>query len=483
VATGAPVTTTVTHSYAPRGGCAEVFNYRGGEVLLSGPAGTGKSRACLEKLFACALANPGMRGLIVRKTAESLATTALVTWREHVAVEALAHGLVSFYGGSAVEAPQYRFSNGSTINVGGMNKSTRIMSSEYDVIYVQEAIELSVTDWEALTTRLRNGRMRFQQLIADTNPDAPTHWLNKRGNTGQCKVIESRHTDNPRLYDEDGHLTDAGRAYMALLDGLTGVRRARLLEGKWVGAVGQIYPEYDTAVHLIDAFPIPPDWRRWWAVDFGYRHPFVLQCWAEDGDGRLYRYRELFGTERTTDEWAQAALAEVRVHVDGDWPAPSGGAPVVPSAFELDGQPAVAPARTACDDPEHWKDWSAAHHYNWREPKPETIVCDHDAEARVVLERLLGLSTRPADKRVSVGIDAVKQRFKDRRVFLLRGALVSEDTNLADAHRPTCTEEEIPAYRWNDTKEAPVKIEDDGCDTMRYVIAHRDLAGQSNVRF
>jgi hypothetical protein len=42
--------------------------------------------------------------------------------------------------------------------IGGMDKPTKIMSSEYDFIYVQEAIELTETDWENLTTRLRNGR-------------------------------------------------------------------------------------------------------------------------------------------------------------------------------------------------------------------------------------------------------------------------------------------------------------------------------------
>jgi phage terminase large subunit len=159
-------TATVHHSFRPYGAAKTLFECRDAEVLLSGPAGTGKSRACLEKLHIVALKYPGMRGLIVRKTAVSLTSTALVTWNEHVVAEGKRHGLLNWYGGSQQEPAQYTYSNGSRVTVGGMDKATRIMSSEYDVIYVQEAIELTLDDWEALTTRLRHGTMPYQQIIA-----------------------------------------------------------------------------------------------------------------------------------------------------------------------------------------------------------------------------------------------------------------------------------------------------------------------------
>lgn len=98
------MTATVTeHVYEPRGASRALFECRAPEVLVSGPAGTGKSRGCLEKLHLMALVNPGMRGLIVRKTAVSLTSTALDTWEKHVVPEALSAGLVSWFGGSARE--------------------------------------------------------------------------------------------------------------------------------------------------------------------------------------------------------------------------------------------------------------------------------------------------------------------------------------------------------------------------------------------
>ena len=244
----------------------------------------------MEKIHAMMLKTPGSRGLLVRKTAISLTSTALVTWREHVAKEALESGELRFYGGSAQEAASYQYGNGSVVVIGGMDKASRIMSSEYDAIYVQEATELTEDDWEALTTRLRNGRISFQQLMADCNPDAPHHWLKRRCDRGACRMIYCRHEDNPRLYDaESGTWSAEGTVYVERLDALTGVRRERLRFGRWAAAEGLVYESFDPLVHLSTRFnrnSLPPkDWPRYLAVDFGYRNPFVLPV-VGGGPGR-----------------------------------------------------------------------------------------------------------------------------------------------------------------------------------------------------
>lgn len=433
----------LVHRYRPVGSARELFSTKDPEVLLSGPAGTGKSRACLEKLHAMMLKTPKARGLMVRKTATSLTSTALVTFREHVAAEAIQSGEVQYFGGSGQEASMYRYGNGSTITVGGLDKATRIMSSEYDIIYVQEATELTEDDWEALTTRLRNGKISFQQLMADTNPGPPHHWLNARCTRGQTVMINCRHQDNPRMYDGETW-TPEGQVYLDRLKGLTGVRRARLLEGKWVAAEGLIYDEFDPAVHLRKKIARPPDdWERWLSIDFGYKHPFTCQWWAEDSDGRGHMYREIYMTGRLVEDHAKR----------------------IKSVMEDRGK------------------------YGRPEPEPRGIICDHDAEGRATLEKYLGMSTVPANKKVTAGIDAVKTRLKVQedghpRLFVCRDSLVEADQSRADAHKPVCLSDELSGYVWADTaKEQPVKEDDDGCDAMRYYVAHRDLGGQFNVRF
>lgn len=439
--------TAVRRSYTPRGAALDLFAVRAPEVVLSGPAGTGKSRACLEKLHMLALVNPGMRGLIVRKTLSSLGSTALVTWREHVIKEALRHGLVKFYGGSPQESAQYKYSNGSVIVVGGMDKPTRVMSSEYDSIFVQEAIELTENDWESLTTRLRNGKISFQQLMADTNPDTPTHWLKQRINKGTTLCLESRHEDNPTLVLDNGDMSESGKSYIAKLDALTGPRYLRLRKGLWVAAEGIIYDEWDAAVHLVDKFEIPSTWPRYWSVDFGFTHPFVLQCWAEDPDGRVFLYREIFHTGRTVDQHARKILSYVT---------------------DAEG--------------------------NWTEPRPSALICDHDAEGRETLRKELGIGTTAARKAVSDGIQAVQRRLRPAgdgkpRLFIMRGCTVETDVSLVEAKRPASTEQEIPGYIWDKgtkgkgLKESPLKEMDDGMDSMRYLVAHRDLTPKFGLRF
>lgn len=437
------MTQTLRRVYRPRGASAKAFESRADEVLVDGPAGTGKSRGLLEKLHAMMLLNPGAKGLIVRKTAISLTNTALATFEKHVIAEALALGTVRWFGGSGNKPAAYIYDNGSTINVGGMDKPTKIMSSEYDVIYAQEATEFTVTDWEALTTRLRNGMISFQQLLADCNPDRPTHFLKMRCDAGTTVLLHSRHEDNPRLFNGDGTMTDEGRAYLGRLDALTGVRYLRLRKGLWVAAEGVIYEDFDEAVHLVDKPVDPPDsWERIWTVDFGFVHPFVLQCWAIDPDGRAVLYREIFKTKTLVEDHARKILSIVR-REDG----------------------------------------------TWREPRPTRILCDHDAEDRATLERHLGMPTQPARKTVGDGIQAAQARFKvlangKPRISFLRSALVERDEDLHEAGRPTSTIAELPGYVWNSKgKDEPTKEMDDGMDAMRYLVADQDLRSEVKMRW
>ncbi len=428
-ATGSPSPRTDNERipYVPHGACWDALHLQAPEVLVSGPAGTGKSRACLTKLHLCAEHNPGLRALVLRQTRESITESALVTFEQHVVPPR--HPCLR--GAQRPFRSSYHYPNGAEIVVrglrqGGTDQAARVMSAEYDLVYVQEATEIREESWEALTTRLRNGRMTFQQLLADCNPDKPTHWLKRRCDGGRTILLESRHTDNPRLWDSNGW-TPEGVTYLAKLDALTGPRRDRLRYGRWVQAEGVVYDGWDTAVHLIDRFDIPPAWPRLWCVDFGYTNPFVWQAWAIDPDSRLYRYREIYHTRRLVEDHAR----QIR-------------------------------------------------HLTKSEPAPAAIICDHDAEDRATLERHLDLPTMPALKEVSAGIQAVASRLKVAgngrpRLFLLRDSLVERDHELDGAKRPCCTEEEFDGYVWDAGTGAgkgdkPVKRDDHGMDAIRYLV-------------
>lgn len=422
--------------YQPFGAALQLWKCRDSEVLMTGPAGTGKSRACLEKLHAICLRWPGTRALIVRKTRESLTESALVTFESKVLPAR----------SPIAEGPQrrmrqaYHYPNGSEVVVGGLDKPSKVMSTEFDLVYVQEAIELFENDWESLTTRLRNGVSPFQQLIADTNPDGPQHWLNQRCIKHKTTPIESRHEDNPTLWDpKTGDWTENGAKYIAKLDGLTGVRKPRLRYGKWVQAEGAVYDGWDRSVHLIDAFPIPPSWRRIRSIDFGYRNPFVCLWIAIDNDGRMFIYRQLYKTKRT-----------VKVHA----------AQITKLSEELDRHPP--------DD----------NYPNGRPIDYEFTVADHDLEDRATLLEN-GIATINANKAKTPGIQAVQERLKIEgdgraRLFVFKQCLVERDEDLDDAKLPCSIEEEFDGYMnakgadGKPIKEDPVKLNDHAMDAVRY---------------
>jgi phage terminase large subunit len=412
------------------GNNAEVVRSRDSEVMLSGPAGTGKTVATLWKLHRAAQRYPGMRAAIVRQTRESLTQSALVTYENKVLDREWFDRIARNCQRRARQS--YAYPNGSEIVVGGLDKPSKIMSTEFDLIYVNQAEETSESTWEQLSSRLRNDVLPYQQILGDCNPDAPKHWIQQRALNGSLTLLESRHEDNPEYHD-GVNWTASGERYMARLERLTGVRFLRLRKGIWAGVEGQIYDEWDDAIHLVEPFAIPDDWSHYRSVDFGYTNPFVCQWWAVDPDGRLYLYRELYGSERIVSDWA----ALIRLHSDGE--------------------------------------------------QIEHTITDWDAEDRATLESC-GIPTIPASKSVLPGIEAMKLRLRRAgdgkpRLFIVKGCTVDRDPRLIEAKKPASTHEELSGYVWapplpnRAPKEEPLKMNDHGCDALRYMVAEIDGLG------
>lgn len=390
-------------------------------LLLTGSAGGGKSRLAAEKVHAYCQKYPGSTWLMLRKARE---------WS--------GRSIVPFYAQTIVgNDPNVRFNrsegafyyrNGSTVYSGGMldDKQREAVRSiggagGLDGAWLEEANAFTRQDFEEIIGRVRHTAADWQQIILTTNPDAPTHWIyNDLIQGGNASTYYSGARDNP--YNSP--------AYVANLDKLTGVLSERLVHGRWVQAEGAVYDEYDPAIHVIDAKHCPEFVRRICAIDFGYTNPFVCQWWGLDSDDRMYLYRELYVTRQLVEDMAKRILA------------------------------------------------LTADEY------VEAFVADHDAEDRATLERH-GISTTKAQKAVAVGIQATQARLKRQpdgraRLFVVRNALVAADSLLEGAKLPLCTQDELPGYSWvkradgKSNREEPVKVNDHGCDAMRYAVMHID---------
>jgi len=294
-----------------------MFLDKGREVVISGAAGTGKSRACLEKLHYYAQRFNGARILIVRKTRESLNESALVTLERDVFLP----GAPMMAGAKRETRSVYAYPNGSEIIVAGLKQSGRdnkakVMSTDYDLIFAQEATELSLEDWEKLTTRLRNFKMPFQQILGDCNPETPTHWLYARGHTPRMSFYQSVHEDNPKLHD-GSNWTPEGEAYLATLDELTGLRRQRFLLGQWAQATGMVYEAWSEDGNITeDADYVKDGGVVLWGVDDGYAgmydkdigtytagsHPRVFLLAQMRSDGALHIFDEDYAVKKLPEE-------------------------------------------------------------------------------------------------------------------------------------------------------------------------------------
>lgn len=112
---------------------------------------------------------PGARALVVRKTRESLTETVLVTWERDVLGPD--HPILTSRPSLRRVRQSYQFPNASVVVLGGMDKPDKVLSSEWDLVYVPEATELDLVDWETLGGRLRAGAVPYQQIIADCKRD------------------------------------------------------------------------------------------------------------------------------------------------------------------------------------------------------------------------------------------------------------------------------------------------------------------------
>lgn len=418
-------------------------------VLLDGPAGTGKSHVWAYKMDALMRKYPGAMGLIVRKTRESMTNSTLL-FLEYAVIGDDPHVKLKR------QMKRFEYANGSILAYGGMkdeNQREAIRSigvqGGVDFIWIEEAHQLKLADFEELLPRLRGNAAGWRQMMLSTNPDSDMHWIYQRlikGGEASRYIAQTKdNIHNPDDYAE------------GTLGRLTGVRRKRLKDGAWVGAEGAVYEDYRYEVHVIDPFEIPAEWVRFRSIDFGYRNPFVCQWWAVDEDGRMYLYREIYMSERTVAAHAdEIKRLEARVaHQVWD---------------ELD--PTEKNAR-----------WYGA------ESERALIrytVADHDAEDRATLHEN-GIHTRSANKAITVGIEKVQERLIEQgdgraRIYFFNDALNEMDERLIDAKKPISTVDEISSYVYppgvdgKPVKEQPVDVDNHGMDAMRYAAMIQDGA-------
>lgn len=250
--------------------------------MVCGPAGTGKTFGILSFLHCLNRDYAGIKGLFLRATRVSLTDSVLSTFEGEVlpadGCEFVAEGA------QRRNRTHYRYPNGSEIVCAGLDRSpTRVLSTSWDWVFVNEAREVNQEVWETIGSRMdRPDRdTRFGFLLGDSNPGAPDHHLKRRADSAKLPLWDTTHRANPALFD-GRNWTPAGLRYLARLDGLTGVRRKRYLDGLWVAGEGIWFDTFDPDLHVTERAEFDPNSKVFVAVDSGV---FTGAVWFQVVEG------------------------------------------------------------------------------------------------------------------------------------------------------------------------------------------------------
>lgn len=298
-------------------------------IGFGGARGGGKSWAVRTKAKLLALRYPGIKILIVRRTYPELINNHINILRQELL------GVAKYNDKDKV----LRFDNGSTIHFMYCAKDgdlDRMQGVEYDVIFLDEATQLSEYQMKTISACLRGVNKFPKRIYYTCNPGGQGHgyvkriFIDKRFEAGEDPAdytfIQSLVTDNVVLMREQPD-------YIKQLQALPEKLRKAWLEGDWDIFEGQFFEDfrtepdpkkcYDAGVdvdearklglwtHVIPAREPPVGWKIFRSFDWGYSKPFSCAWWAVDFDGRLYRILELYGCTREPNEGVKWTPDEV----------------------------------------------------------------------------------------------------------------------------------------------------------------------------
>ena len=276
-------------------------------IGFGGARGGGKSWAVRTKAVLLALKYPGIRILIVRRSYPELINNHIRCLRAQLT------GVASYNDKEKL----LTFAHGSSISFTYCDCDAdldRLQGVEYDIIFLDEATQLSEFQMKSITACLRGTGAFPKRVYYTCNPGGQGHgyikriFIDRRYESGEKP---EDYTFIPSLVTDNTALMRAQPDYIEQLRALPPKLRDAWLYGKWDVYEGQFFEEFTdlpehyadrTGTHVIDPFEIPGHWRMYRSFDWGYNKPFSCGWWAVDPDGTAYRILELYGCTSTPDE-------------------------------------------------------------------------------------------------------------------------------------------------------------------------------------
>lgn len=270
-------------------------------VAYGGARGGGKSWAVREKAKRLAIKWPGIKILIIRKTYNDL--------RENH-INPLIKDLPNKYVPYREIDKSFVFPNGSRIKCSYFandNDALQYQGQEFDVIFLEEATQFSMTVFDTLKACLRGANPFPKRMYLTCNPDGIGFMWVKRLFVTRDYLPNENPDDYmfiQALVDDNMALVEQNPDYLAQLESLPEDMRMRWRFGSWDYALGQYFDEFRRDKHVIKPFDIPEEWRRYRSIDYGLDGLACLWI-AVSPERRCYVYREYFKSNQRIEEVAR----------------------------------------------------------------------------------------------------------------------------------------------------------------------------------
>ena len=279
-------------------------------VCYGGARGGGKSHVARLKAVGMALRYPGIRILMVRchyPELEENIIRPILRW--------LPEEIYSYNGTSRLMT----FDNSSIIKFGhydGDSAESEYQGVEYDVVFVDEATQLSERAFRYLQTVIRGVNEFPKRFYLTCNPGGIGHrWVKRLFIDRQYEVHpeDPERTENPDDYtfipatvDDNPWLLASSPMYVKQLANMPEEMRRAHRYGDW-DALGGNYFKGFGAAQICAPFKIPAHWPIYRSFDYGLDR-FSIIWWAVDEDGRSWAFRHYEAKDLVVEQAAAQAI-------------------------------------------------------------------------------------------------------------------------------------------------------------------------------